>query len=89
MLLFPPCKGERDNNSPIDERMKDGKFKLGETNVKCRGLRFFLCPTLVTCGSFHFHICFTELKISYLSFFHQPLGTVTLLIIAVCRTSLK
>ena len=24
----------------------------------CRGLRCFLCPTLVTCWSFLFHICF-------------------------------
>ena len=30
---------------------------------------FFLCPTLVTCWSFHFHICFAELKIYHLSFF--------------------
>ena len=30
---------------------------------------FFLCPTLVTRRSFHFHICFTELKIYHLSFF--------------------
>ena len=29
---------------------------------------FLLCPTLVTCWSFHFHICFTELKIYHLSF---------------------
>ena len=37
----------------------------------CRGLRFFPCSTLVTCWSFHFHICFpcTELKICHLSFF--------------------
>ena len=34
-----------------------------------RGLRFFLCPALVTCWLIHFHICFTELKIYHLSFF--------------------
>ena len=34
-----------------------------------RGLRFFLCPTLVTCWLIHFHICFTELTICHLSFF--------------------
>ena len=32
---------------------------------------FFLCPTLVTCWSFHFHICFIELKIYHLSFFES------------------
>ena len=32
---------------------------------------FFLCPTLVTRWSFHFHICFTELKIYHLSFFES------------------
>ena len=30
-------------------------------------LRVFLCPTLVTCWLFHFHICFTELNIYHLS----------------------
>ena len=39
--------------------------------TSCQGLRFFLCPTLVTCWSFHFHIYFTELKIYHLSFFHN------------------
>ena len=39
--------------------------------TSCRGLRFFLCPTLVTCWSFHFHIYFTELKIYHLSFFQN------------------
>ena len=28
----------------------------GHRFESCRGLRFFLCPTLVTCWSFHFHI---------------------------------
>ena len=32
---------------------------------------FFVCPTLVTCWLFHLHICFTELKIYSLSFFHH------------------
>ena len=27
----------------------------GHRFESCRGLRFFLCPTLVTCWSFHFH----------------------------------
>ena len=37
----------------------------------CQGVRFFLCPTFVTCWLFHFHITFTELKIYHLSFFHH------------------
>ena len=32
---------------------------------------FFLCPTLMTCWLIHFHICFTELNIYRLSFFHH------------------
>ena len=78
-------------------------FKLSETNVKitwsacckhwesCRGLRyFFLCPcTLVTCWSYHFHICFTELKIYHLSFPSPLIATSTSLILAVCRTHVK
>ena len=76
-------------------------FKLSETNVKitwsacckhwesCRGLRFFLCPTLVTCWSYYFHICFTELKIYHLSFPSPPIATSTSLILAVCRTHVK
>ena len=31
---------------------------------------FFLCPMLITCWLIHFHICFTELNIYRLSFFH-------------------
>ena len=27
----------------------------GHMFESCRGLRFFLCPTLLTCWSFHFH----------------------------------
>ena len=42
----------------------------GHRFKSCRGLRFFICPTLVTCWSLHCHICFTELKIYHLSFFH-------------------
>ena len=42
----------------------------GHRFKSCRGLRFFLCPTFVTCWSFHCHICFTMLKIYHLSFFH-------------------
>ena len=36
-----------------------------------RGLKYFLCPTVMTCWSFHFHICFTQLKIYHLSFFQE------------------
>ena len=32
---------------------------------------FFLCPTLVVCWLTLFHICFTELKIYHLWFFHH------------------
>ena len=32
---------------------------------------FFLCLMLKTCWSFHFHICFTKLKIYRLSFEHR------------------
>ena len=38
--------------------------------LQIRGLRYFLCPTLVTC-LFHFHICLTEQKNDHLSFFPQ------------------
>ena len=37
----------------------------------CWELRLFLCPMLVTCWLFHFHICFTELKMYHFSFFHH------------------
>ena len=37
----------------------------------CQKLRFFLCPTLVTCWWINFHLCFTELNIYHLSFSHQ------------------
>ena len=37
----------------------------------CQKLRFFLCPTLVTCWWINFDLCFTELNIYHLSFFHQ------------------
>ena len=49
----------------------------------------FLCPTLMTCWSFHFHICFTKLKIYHLSFLSSHSVTSTLLILAVCRTRVK
>ena len=32
----------------------------------CRGLRFFLCPTLVSCWSIHLSYLITELKIHHL-----------------------
>ena len=40
------------------------KWLGGHRLVSCRELRFFslVCPTLVTCSLFHFHICFTEWK---------------------------
>ena len=43
----------------------------GHRFESCRGLRFFLLTTLVTCWIFHFHICVTSLKIYFLSLFHQ------------------
>ena len=43
----------------------------GHRFESCRGLRFFLLPTLVTCWIFHFHICVTSLKIYFLLLFHQ------------------
>ena len=43
----------------------------GHRFESCRGHRFFLLPTLVTCWIFHFHICVTSLKIYFLSLFHQ------------------
>ena len=44
-----------------------GQFPTGFWIESCRTL----CPTLVTCWFFHFHICFTQLKIYHLSFFHN------------------
>ena len=52
-------------------------------------IRFFLCPMLVTCWSFHFHIYFTELKIYHLSFLSPHNATLALLILAVGLTSVK
>ena len=43
----------------------------GHTFKSCQTLRFFLCPTLVTCWLINFHIRFTKLNIYHLSFFHQ------------------
>ena len=43
----------------------------GHRFKSCQGLRFFLCPFLVTCSLIHFHSCFTKLKIYHLSFFQQ------------------
>ena len=50
---------------------------------------FFLCPVLVTCWLFCFHICFFELKIYLLSFLSPHSATSTLLILAVCRTQMS
>ena len=43
----------------------------GHRFESCRGLRFFVPPTLVRCLSSHFQISFTELKIYHLSFFQS------------------
>ena len=39
--------------------------------------------------NFHFHICFTELKIYHLSFLSPHSAMSTLLMLAVCRTRVK
>ena len=38
------------------------RYLGGHRFESCRGLRFFLCPTLVTCWLFHLHICSPSLK---------------------------
>ena len=39
---------------PMTCQTPGGRSILGETNVNMSGLRFFLCPKLVTCWLFHF-----------------------------------
>ena len=52
----------------------------------CRGLRIFLCPTLVSCGLIHLDISLPSLKFTI--FINLSLLTMTsiALILAVCRT---
>ena len=56
---------ECDLVAPVDRA--PARCLEGHRFESCRGLRFFLCPTLVTSWFFHFHICFTELNIYHLS----------------------
>ena len=56
----------------------------------CQKLRFFLCPTLVTCWLINFHINVSlSLKFPIFHFFTPLSVTSTLLILAVCRTRVK
>ena len=54
----------------INQHVISGIWEIIGSN-SVRGLRFFLCSTLLTCWLIHFHICFTKLKIYHLSFFHH------------------
>jgi len=50
-----------------------GTKKKSESVSRVRilsGTLLFLCSTFVTCCLFRLHICFTELKIYHISFFH-------------------
>ena len=48
------------------------QFLGGHRFESCRGLSFFLCPTLMTCQFFHLHICSPSLKFTILHSFTTP-----------------
>ena len=56
----------------INQHVISGSWEIIGSNP-VRGLRFFLCSTLLTSWLIHFHICFTTLKIYHLSFFHYTI----------------
>ena len=65
------CDNENLVYGPHEVSVGQARCLGGQMVESCRGLRIFLCLTLVTCLSLHFHVCFTELKIYHLSFFHN------------------
>jgi len=60
--------------------------KGGHGFDSCRGLRIFLCPTLMSCWLIHLHISLLSLKFTI--FINLSLLTMTsiALILAVCRS---
>ena len=65
------CDNENLVYGPHEVSVGQARCLGGQMIESCRGLRIFLCLTLVTCWSRHFHVCFTELKSYHLSFFHN------------------
>ena len=71
MLLMLQFKLHEFSVAQSGQNGPPGQDLGGHRFESCRGLRFFVRPTLVRCLSSHFHISFTELKIYHLSFFQS------------------